>query len=698
MEEKDPNNERMSPKVRGRSYFEQQVPKDRQICREQIQVRAEDKVGKGAFGQVYKGYMVTYAKVKKNSAVLTHKNSRTKSLISIGSNSAKVRNTSGNSSIAGVTSEERKMLVDENFDFLAEGDLVAVKTATSLDLKNFEDIQKFIDEALTVINVGRHPNILNVSGVYYPTASAFKENDEIYSSPLICMPFMQNGDLKSYLASFKKSSQLTVQELCQYCLDISRGCAYLHGHKILHRDIAARNILLDSQQKLKLCDFGLSQTADENNYGFIATKENQENMYDENLPIPWLAIEIFNGSPFTDHSDVWSYGITCWEIFTRCRKPYQSLRVSSNDLPDFLAMNYRLRQPIYCPDPLYELFLRCWHPEPSKRPNFEQINESLVKLNDFPDQFGINLNDLYAQLPENPDERIPLTEIKIMPKGQHFMDIEREIVANPSKKIPYNGAPFIYRRKRNISRSEASQSNHKVVESAKFYEVTDYRSVSQKAPRSRHNLIGGSSSQNSFSNHSGGNRPQNTAQYSPGQNNNQQGPIIPDRQPTQSVSSQPNSQISSPVRYSQQDRMRRYSQTRESNISRSLEANPTQSPATNASATPLPQPPIAAPRGRVSSNHTNTNILDSPNRQTTQFDHDGAMNTSPLSTQVIMPTVTSPAARSVKALDYQSSNYGTVTDPQHHHSSSNDQLMPFIRDDTKSRGSRSSVSRDSLAF
>ena len=432
---KDSDMQYATPKIKGRIYYMKKVPEHKRVEKDQIEVDLNDYLGKGEFGVVYKARLMARPEKTKNG-IGRNKNNE----------------------------EEAIPLMDAEW--------VAVKTATSLDLKNWSEIQKFIDEAIIGIELGSHKNVLNIKGIYYPDKMDFKIEHPIYSTPVIITPFMPNGDLKSFLTKYKKSSHITVKHCIQYGLDIASGCNFLHNHKVIHRDIAARNVLINEKGVLKISDFGLCQKANEDHYNLMMTDDNKEVMFDENLPIPWLAKEIFDGHGFSDSADVWSYGVTIWEIFTRCRKPYTSLNIGNSGIPNYLAEGFRLRQPTLCPDAIYDLILRTWHPHPTKRPSFSDIITSLEKILDFHKSFGIHYNNLTELLPENADERVQRTKIVIQNGKKDIVDVEEQISRESSKKLPYKNSQYIERKKKD-SRGRHYSNSEIIIEQAIFWEVDD---------------------------------------------------------------------------------------------------------------------------------------------------------------------------------------------------------------------------------
>ncbi|EFJ44127.1 hypothetical protein VOLCADRAFT_65200, partial [Volvox carteri f. nagariensis] len=89
----------------------------------------------------------------------------------------------------------------------------------------------------------------------------------------------------------------------------------------------------------------------------------------------WAAPEVLTGGPPSEAGDVWSFGVTCWEIFANGAEPYASL--SNAQVALALRAGYRLDRPRGCPLELWELILQCWSEDPSVRPTFTSIAETL---------------------------------------------------------------------------------------------------------------------------------------------------------------------------------------------------------------------------------------------------------------------------------------------------------------------------------
>ncbi|GBN36403.1 Tyrosine-protein kinase SRK3 [Araneus ventricosus] len=138
---------------------------------------------------------------------------------------------------------------------------------------------------------------------------------------------------------------------------------HLEANNMIHRDLAARNILVGDGGIVKLADFGLARIVDEAVY--VASGGGK-------LPIRWAAPEAYTTGEFTIKSDVWSFGIVLYEIFTHGETPYSGM-TNSQVSQLITKQDYRMPKPSDpdCIDAVYEIMTMCWKKEPKDRPTFE---------------------------------------------------------------------------------------------------------------------------------------------------------------------------------------------------------------------------------------------------------------------------------------------------------------------------------------
>ncbi|XP_074468646.1 protein tyrosine kinase 2aa isoform X2 [Sebastes fasciatus] len=229
---------------------------------------------------------------------------------------------------------------------------VAIKTCKNCTSDSVRE--KFLQEALTMRQFD-HPNIVKLIGV-------------ITENPVwIIMELCTLGELRSFLQVRKYN--LDLASLILFAYQLSTALAYLESKRFVHRDIAARNVLVSSVDCVMLGDFGLSRYMEDSSY-YKASKGK--------LPIKWMAPESINFRRFTSASDVWMFGVCMWEILMYGIKPFQG--VKNNDVIGRIENGERLAMPPQCPPTLYSLMTKCWSYDPSKRPRFTELKTQLSTI------------------------------------------------------------------------------------------------------------------------------------------------------------------------------------------------------------------------------------------------------------------------------------------------------------------------------
>ncbi|CAL8118246.1 unnamed protein product [Orchesella dallaii] len=193
-------------------------------------------------------------------------------------------------------------------------------------------------------------------------SSCVEKDDEIQSI---------NPDGTSTTTKTTKINQSDQYELLRFSQEIACGMEYISSKNVVHGDLATRNILLDNSLTCKISDFGLSRKLYERTE-YIKKKEEQ-------MPWRWMAIETLKRMEFSTKSDVWSYGVTLWEIFTLGSHPYPGLEWSCN-FTDELAAGMRMSQPEFATETIYAEILKTWNEEPAERPTFTELAESFQHL------------------------------------------------------------------------------------------------------------------------------------------------------------------------------------------------------------------------------------------------------------------------------------------------------------------------------
>ena len=205
---------------------------------------------------------------------------------------------------------------------------------------------------------------------YHPKAN-FDEEEDNY------------GEEKD--ANFEaERTQFCTKDLISWAYQIARGMSHLSNRKIVHGDLAARNILLANNNLVKICDFGLARNMQQNQI--------YQKMSSGPLPIKWMAVESLTHRVFSSQSDVWSYGIVLWELFSLARTPYPGVQADES-FPRKLEAGYRMSKPTFSTGDLYKVMKDCWLAEPGLRPTFNELVEKMgEELKDGEKEHYLELN------------------------------------------------------------------------------------------------------------------------------------------------------------------------------------------------------------------------------------------------------------------------------------------------------------------
>ncbi|XP_030057778.1 fibroblast growth factor receptor 1 isoform X4 [Microcaecilia unicolor] len=235
-----------------------------------------------------------------------------------------------------------------------------------------KDLSDLISEMEMMKMIGRHKNIINLLG-------ACTQDGPLY----VIVEYASKGNLREYLRarrppgmeycynpSHVPEEQLSFKDLVSCAYQVARGMEYLESKKCIHRDLAARNVLVTEDNVMKIADFGLARDIHHIDYYKKTTNGR--------LPVKWMAPEALFDRIYTHHSDVWSFGVLLWEIFTLGGSPYPGVPVE--ELFKLLKDGHRMDKPSNCTNELYMMMRDCWHAVPSQRPTFKHLVEDLDRI------------------------------------------------------------------------------------------------------------------------------------------------------------------------------------------------------------------------------------------------------------------------------------------------------------------------------
>ncbi|NXP20142.1 FLT3 kinase, partial [Scytalopus superciliaris] len=162
---------------------------------------------------------------------------------------------------------------------------------------------------------------------------------------------------------------LTFEDLLCFSYQVAKGMEFLESKSCIHRDLAARNILVTHGKVVKICDFGLARD--------VMNDSNYIVRGNARLPVKWMAPESLFERTYTMKSDVWSYGILLWEIFSLGVNPYPGIQVDTN-FYKLIQNGFKMDQPYYATKDIYGMMQSCWALDSRKRPSFSCLVSSLA--------------------------------------------------------------------------------------------------------------------------------------------------------------------------------------------------------------------------------------------------------------------------------------------------------------------------------
>ncbi|XP_013384385.1 uncharacterized protein LOC106154548 isoform X2 [Lingula anatina] len=304
--------------------------------------------------------------------------------------------------------------------------------------------EDLLAEICLMKKIGAHPNIVSLIGsctVREPLA--------------LVMEYMPHGNLLHFLRRCRFEGQLktegakqkaieypminedgsieqetiTSKELLSFARQITLAMEYLSSKGIVHRDIAARNVLVGKDKLVKLCDFGLSRD--------IYKELEYHKDTSGKLPLKWMAPESLKDCVYTVQSDVWTFGILLWEIATLGASPYPNIALP--DLFSELDQGTRMSIPKNCSTELYILMLQCWHKVPKRRPSFTSLRLALEDMMSQDSDYLDLDNILESALEDERDDSVQECRVDIfadktetlLPREREGQDEEEEIRDQP---------------------------------------------------------------------------------------------------------------------------------------------------------------------------------------------------------------------------------------------------------------------------
>ena len=245
------------------------------------------------------------------------------------------------------------------FGIVTKGKLKIEDSVFDVAIKSLKENHKDLDvldffEEYSLMKRFDHKNIIKLLGI------------SVLNEPLeFIMEFAPLGDLKNYLLANEKSIMRI--ELFRFGLQVCEGLNYLHSLSILHRDLSARNVLVFEDGIVKISDFGMARNVKYTNGIFTRNRA-------ENIPLKWMPLEAIEFGTYSVKSDVWSFGVLLWEIFSFGKEPY-----CEDNFETYIAKlknHEHLENPLLSDVDIYNMMCNCWR-ERNLRPGTEFLIQDL---------------------------------------------------------------------------------------------------------------------------------------------------------------------------------------------------------------------------------------------------------------------------------------------------------------------------------
>eukprot|EP00051_Salpingoeca_urceolata_P011657 m.144800 g.144800 ORF g.144800 m.144800 type:complete len:1163 (-) comp17205_c1_seq1:107-3595(-) len=246
---------------------------------------------------------------------------------------------------------------------------------------NNADAEEFLTEAKMMAEL-QHPHLLQFLGIC------------LEKKPwLLVVEFMQYKDLGIVLRQCKKHEVLIrMHEMLYFADQVVSAMLYLGQMRFVHRDIAARNVLLHHNNQVKLGDFGLTRKLPDGQDYWRLDKAGR-------LPVKYMSVETLTIKRFSSASDVWAFGVLWWEILSYAATPFQKEKIPNTEIRNELIKGTRLGKPDFVAADDFthdeesesharttwdrtfqELSWNTWHKEMADRPTFKQLQGTVKKF------------------------------------------------------------------------------------------------------------------------------------------------------------------------------------------------------------------------------------------------------------------------------------------------------------------------------
>eukprot|EP00055_Hartaetosiga_balthica_P010725 m.46745 g.46745 ORF g.46745 m.46745 type:complete len:732 (-) comp7286_c0_seq4:379-2574(-) len=250
-----------------------------------------------------------------------------------------------------------------------------------------QDVECFVGECVNMKKLEHH-NIVKLVGICFE------------ARPWLAVLEMMNfGDLRKIVKTCRhKKHTLTYLEQLILLEQACSALQFITEQGFVHMDVAARNILLHTNNVVKISDFGTTSALDPETRKFRLNNKVMK------LAVRWMAPETLKGSPilFWEKTDIYSFAVFMWEVFTYGVLPFKKLK--AKEARDEIIVGLILSQPDGLSDTTYMHMTQCWEKVPEQRPTFEALHSFLSteleterEKGEKPRDLGDSVNKLLTQ-------------------------------------------------------------------------------------------------------------------------------------------------------------------------------------------------------------------------------------------------------------------------------------------------------------
>ncbi|XP_068598627.1 receptor tyrosine-protein kinase erbB-3-like [Brachionichthys hirsutus] len=302
--------------------------------------------------------------------------------------------------------------------WIPEGDTVKLPVAIKVihDRTGRQTFNQLTDHMMTLGSLD-HLNIVRVLGIC--------PGDSLQ----LVTQLSSQGSLLEHVKNCK--NKLSPQRLLNWCVQIAKGMYYLEENRVVHRNLAARNVLLKNNYTAQISDYGIAD---------LLYPDDKKYFYNEfKAPIKWMALESILFRRYTHQSDVWSYGVTVWEMMSYGAEPYSVMRPL--EVPDLLEKGERLSQPQICTIDVYMVLVKCWMIDENVRPTFKELANEFTRMARDPPRYLVIKGDC-SQQDTAPDELAQRSaDLDDLDDLDMAMANQEEVAVDGTAQVPHYVSP-----------------------------------------------------------------------------------------------------------------------------------------------------------------------------------------------------------------------------------------------------------------